>query len=102
MDIIRGTTPTIRFKFKTVDPADIVVAYLNIWQTTDSGIEKDIEQAEVGEDYIQWSLSQEETLSLDPDLTGNYECRYRTEDNQAYKTQKRDFHVIDVKKGGVI
>lgn len=64
--IVIGTTPTIKYTFSVVDPADFAEAILTIKDsrkqeklrlTLDDG-------AVVGTDYIEWTLTQEETLSL--------------------------------------
>ena len=65
--LIRGTTPTITFKFDTVDPADITVAYLSIKNVTNlatSLITKALSDATVGDDTVSWTLTQSETLTL--------------------------------------
>lgn len=62
--IIRGTTPTIEYTFKTVNVDNIVTAYLTIMQRGVVIIEKDLSQADIGEKSLSYSLSQEETLSL--------------------------------------
>lgn len=63
-EIIRGTTPTIKYKFETVEPSDIVVAYLTAKQNDDVLIDKGLSEATVGDDYLAWTLTQEETLNL--------------------------------------
>ena len=60
--IIRGTTPTLKYTFNSIQVSDIVTAYLSIKSNED--IEKSLADATIGEDYISWTLSQEETLSL--------------------------------------
>lgn len=60
--IIRGTTPTIKYKFDDIDVADITSAYLTIKATTT--IEKNLTQAIVDSDTISWRLTQAETLSF--------------------------------------
>lgn len=60
--IIRGTTPTLQYKFKTIKVSDITSAYLTVKATTN--IEKDLSVATVGEDTISWTLTQAETLSF--------------------------------------
>ncbi len=60
--IIRGTTPTFKYTFKTVDVSKITTAFLSIKSKTD--LEKDLSDAVVGADYLAWTLTQEETLSL--------------------------------------
>lgn len=62
--IIRGTTPTIEYTFKTVNVDNIVTAYLTIMQRGVVIIEKDLSQADIGENSLSYLLSQEETLSL--------------------------------------
>ena len=60
--IIRGTTPTLKYTFNRIHISDIVAAYLSIKSNED--IEKSLADATIGEDYISWTLSQEETLSF--------------------------------------
>lgn len=60
--IIRGTTPTLKYVFKSVKVSDIVSAYLTIKANT--SIEKTLSDAVVGTDYISWTLTQAETLAF--------------------------------------
>lgn len=62
--IIIGTTPTITYKFKVVDVTDIVIAILTIKERGTVIIEKDIEDAVIGEDTLSWTLTQQETLFI--------------------------------------
>lgn len=62
--IIRGTTPTIKYTFKTINAEDISVAYLTIKMGKETLLEKDLTSATVEEGYILWTLSQEETLAM--------------------------------------
>ena len=64
MEIIRGTTPTIQFSFETIEPSNIVTAYLIIKQDSSVIIEKSISDSSVVEDKLSFTLTQEETLSL--------------------------------------
>ena len=66
--IIRGTTPTIRYTFSSVDVSDIDVAKLIIKQNGVSLISKELSDATVGETYLDWKLSQEDTFKLSKDL----------------------------------
>lgn len=63
MQLVRGTTPTIRYTFNTVDTSNLTVAKLRLEQGNIL-IEKDLTDGSVGEGYIEWTLSQEETLSF--------------------------------------
>ena len=62
--IIIGTTPTITYTFKVVPVDSIVTAVLTIKERGENIIEKDLSDATVGEDTLSWTLTQEETLSL--------------------------------------
>lgn len=63
--IIIGTTPTIKYKFKIIKPADIDTAILTIIDRTGTEkLRKTLDDATVGSDSIEWTLTQEETLSF--------------------------------------
>ena len=100
--IDRGTTPTIRYNFNVIDPTRIVSAYLTLKQDGVLMLEKDLTEATIGEDYMYWVLSQEETLSLTERMQVEYECRYKLDDGSAFKTKKVSEQVGPVLKDGVI
>ena len=63
--IIIGTTPTIKYKFKTVDVSEISEAILTIEDRRKTEkLRKTLDTATVGTDSIEWTLTQKETLSL--------------------------------------
>lgn len=63
--IVIGTTPSIKFVFKKVDPSDFSKAILTFKNCTGQKIlQKELDTAEIGRDYIQWTLSQSETLDF--------------------------------------
>lgn len=63
--IVIGTTPTIKYKFSIVDPADFSEAIMTIKDSRkQEKLRKNLDEATVGADYIEWTLTQEETLSL--------------------------------------
>lgn len=64
MELIRGTTPTIRFTFSSVDPAEIVDAYMVIKQNDADVVKKELTDATVGATYLEWLLLQTDTLAL--------------------------------------
>ena len=64
MELIRGTTPTIKITFSTVSVESIAVAYLTIKQNDRTMIEKTLEDATTEEHAISWRLTQTETLGL--------------------------------------
>lgn len=63
--IVIGTTPTIKYKFSIVDPAYITEAIMTIKDSRKTEkLRKTLDTATVGTDNIEWTLTQEETLSL--------------------------------------
>ena len=74
--IIRGTTPTIKYTFRTIKTSDITVAYLTI-KSGEVTVEKDLTYAIVEDGALSWTLSQEETLSLSGKAT--FRVNYKTE-----------------------
>ena len=62
--IIRATTPTIEFAFKTVSVSNISAAILTIKQGGVVLIEKALSEATIGEKSLSWTLTQEECLTL--------------------------------------
>lgn len=100
--IVRGTTPEIRFTFSAVDPADITVAYLTIQQNQATIIEKDIDDATIGEDYISWELTQTDALLIEAGEQVRIQCRYKTSDGKAYASRVYTEKPYDVLKEGTI
>lgn len=78
----RGTTPTIRFRFRKVPVEDITEAYLTVCQGRVIA-ELDISAATAGEDTLGWRLTQEETLAIRPDEPVEIQCRWKTGNNTA-------------------
>ena len=64
--ITRGTTPTIRWDFKTVNVGLITSAIFTLRKKKDRVLEKSLESADVDTESnsVSWTLSQEETLAL--------------------------------------
>lgn len=102
MSIIRGTTPTIKYTFTKIDPHDIAIAYLTIKQNGELVLEKDISAMVVGDDYVEWSLTQEETLGLRKKHPLDLQMRYRTTNGLAYATSHVKEDVEDINKDGEI
>lgn len=84
--ITRGTTPTIRYTFSIINVTDIVTAYLTMEQG-ELVIEKTLPEATIGEDYLEWGLTQEETLALSEEKNVSVQLRYKTNDGNAYATR---------------
>lgn len=66
MEIARGTTPTVSFKFHSFELSSIVVAVLKVKQAGSVKIERSLDTAtgDAEEKKLRWKLTQEETLSL--------------------------------------
>lgn len=100
--IVRGTTPTIKFKFSSVRVADIVVAYLVLKTFEREIVERDKESAEIGDDYIAWTLTQEETLRLNAGNTVKIFCDWKTADGTRGRSTIGRFDVEETGKTEVI
>lgn len=62
--VIRATTPTIKYTFNVISVSDIAAAYLTIRQDGEMIIERDLTSATVGNDYLSWTFTQQETLQM--------------------------------------
>lgn len=101
--IIRGTTPTVKFTFATVDVTTISVAYLTILSSEGTVLlTKDMDTAEVGEDYISWTLTQTETLVLP--LYGKVQvwCDWRIADGTRGRSKIAEYTIGVTGKNEVI
>lgn len=81
--IIRGTTPTIKFTFDTIESADLNEAFIVVKSVNDletAIIKHDITDATTGVDYIQWKLTQTDTLKLTAGDTVNVYCDWTITD----------------------
>ena len=67
--LIRGTTPIVRFQFNKVQVSSLTTAKLVIKQNGTNKIVKDIDSATIDTDgnYIDWVLTQAESLTLTND-----------------------------------
>lgn len=62
--IVVGTTPTIKFTFSRVNPADIVNAVLTVKQYKNIVLRKDLTSVVMDNDSLSWTLTQQETLAI--------------------------------------
>ena len=97
-----GTTPTIRFNLKVIDPADIAYAVMTIAKCGAILVEKETDTATFGESYIEWNLSQQETLELGQNGEVEIQARYRMNNEQAYKSPCHTVKVDKLLHEGVI
>lgn len=63
-EIIKGTTPTIKFTFSNIEVADLAKAIMTVKKNGEIKIEHDLAAATVDENTISWTLSQAETLAV--------------------------------------
>ena len=100
--IVRGTTPTIEFRLKVVDPSSIVAADLSISQGGDIVVEKDLSSMTIAENKIQWILSQSDTLKLKSGGKCKIQVRCRTSSGLAYASYPIEPTVMEIIKDGEI
>lgn len=62
-NIVRGTTPLIRYTFNSITVTDITTAYLVLRQGKDV-VTKTLADCTVGDGFLDWVLTQEDTLAL--------------------------------------
>lgn len=77
--IIRGTTPTLEFTFSDITVGNITKAILTAKQNSTIMIEKDLEDATVGEKSISWTLDQDDTLKLKSGRAAEIVCDWKTD-----------------------
>lgn len=99
--IIQGTTPTIKYTFKTVKPSDITVAILTAKQDGVIKIEKDLSAATVGADYIAWTLTQQETLAFKL-YAVTFMCNWKKQDGTRGASREMQVMVSGNQKNEVI
>ena len=63
-EIVIGTTPTIKYTFNKVNVNDITKAILSISRYDNVILTKSLSEATVGNDFLSWTLTQEETLNV--------------------------------------
>lgn len=80
MTIIRGTTPTIKYTFKTIHGTDITVARFTVSQAGTVLVDKDLADAVVDSTSISWTMTQVETLKLDTDIPAKLMLNWKVAD----------------------
>lgn len=104
--ITRGTTPTITYTFKVVNPTEITVAELTIKQGDETLIERSLDTATVVSTdqlrALEWTLTQAETLSLLTRPYAEMQLRYKLLDGSAHATKITTFPPGVILKDGEI
>ena len=96
-EIIRGTTPTLEFKYNSIQISDITVANLYVKQQGVAIISKQIDTATVANSKISWTLTQTETLHLKPATSAAIVCDWKT--NAGLRGRSEEL-LADVKEPG--
>lgn len=102
MELIRGTTPTIKITFSTVSVESIAVAYLTIKQNDRTMIEKTLEDATTEEHAISWRLTQTETLGLLENVRAVICCDWRLADGTRGRSRIESSQIGEPGKDEVI
>lgn len=98
MKIFRGTTPTFIFTFKTVSPSDMDSAFLVVKQFGGKvKISKDLSEATVQQDSLEWTITQEESLRLTAGKPAEIHCDWVSNDGTRGHSE---FALCDVIPGG--
>ena len=100
--IIKWTTPTVTFTFKSISSSDIVVAYLTIKQNDATVIEKDITTAEITTGKISWTLSQEESGALQTGVSAIISCSWKLSSGKRGESDQLVERIGEPGKSGVI
>lgn len=104
MAIVRWTTPTFKFTFKTVDVSDIVEADLVIKQWDNVVIEKDFSSAIVDTDEgaLLWTLTQTEAGLLSTGKRYSAMCDWLTASGTRGRSKVQEGSIENAGKNEVI
>lgn len=102
MTIIKGTTPTIKYTFSTINTADITAAVLSIKQYEKTVIEKDLSTATVEQGTMSWTLTQQESLRLKKKVPAMIYLSYLLMDGTRAEGQSEEVTIEPTGKEAVI
>ena len=98
----RGSTPTIAYRLKDIDPATFTAVYLTIVQNGSVVLERDITTMSISSNVISWELTQEETLKFDETVKSDIQIRAKDMYNRAYVSYHSLENILGINKDGVI
>lgn len=101
-EIIRGTTPTIKFVFNTIEVASITAAYFLIKNGQKIIIQKDLSSATTDTNSLSWKLTQEESFLLSAGATVSIMCDWKLADGTRGRSKIESYKVAPAGKGEVI
>lgn len=100
--MVRGTTPVNRFRCMGQDLTFIDVIYITYMQNDQVVLEKTLEDCDIDWEYVQFKMTQEETLLFSSDSPVQIQIRGRMKDGTAFATNIVTVSVSDILKDGVI
>lgn len=100
--IVRFSTPTIKVTYKTIDPANISEAYLTVLDESTTVLTKEIAAAEIGDNYIAWTLSQSDTEKLTVGSTVKICCDWKLENGTRGRSVMKEYWVAETGVNEVI
>lgn len=62
--IIIGTTPVIKYRFNTISVDNLIAAIMTVKKNGAIILRKELPEAYVDDNALEWQLSQEETLAI--------------------------------------
>ena len=100
--LVRGTTPTIIFRFDEISTATIAVAILSVKQNGVAKITKDLSTATQQQKSLSWQLSQADTLGLSALYPAEIICDWRLQSGVRGMSVPTTVNVENSGKGEVI
>lgn len=104
MEITRGTTPTIVYRFHVIEQANIAAAQLVLKQGDEVVVEKTLTDAvrDAEHNTLSFTLTQAETLLINARLAILMKLRYRLNDGKAGASRTKTVAPDEILKDGVI
>ena len=99
--ITRGTTPTQKFN-TSIDLSSATVIYVSYKQHNKVVIERTVDNIVVTSTYLQFALTQEESLSLDDKVKVEIQIRAKFPNGTAVASNIIEADAGKILKGGVI
>ena len=99
--IFPGTTPTLSFTL-SFDPALLAEAWITLQQSAIDTITKTLSDCEINGNKLSFTLTQEETLKLIPDVQILIQMRVRFADGSAAASRVIRVDAAYILRGGVI
>lgn len=99
--MIRGTTPTLRFKINS-DLGKLACGFVTFVQSNKNILEKTLDHCEIVDNTLSVTLTQEETLLFDSQKYVDMQIRVKTDTGKALASNVVRCNCGDILKEGVI